>query len=233
MSMTRTMAALALATGLALSGCSKSASSVSEGRTPEEVMTLAKKTLDETSGVQLDLSTDDLPDGVTGVSKASGIVTHAPAFEGSITVKTALGTFDIPVVGVDHKTYADTPLTNGYSEVDPGDYGAPEPALLIDPDTGVSNLLTATENVEKGEDVRGGKDNKEILTEYTGTVPAATVKTLIPSATGDDFEATYTIASNGELRQAVLTGQFYEGADDNTYTVNFTDYGADKDIKAP
>ncbi len=233
MSTTRTLAALALATGLALSGCSKSTSSVSEGRTPEEVMTLSKKTLDETSGVQLDLSTDDLPDGVTGVSKASGIVTHAPAFEGTITVKTGLGTFEIPVIGVDGKTYADTPLSNGYTVVDPGEYGAPVPGLLIDPDTGVSNLLTATENVEKGDEVRGGKDNKEILTEYTGTVPAANVEALIPSATGDDFEATYTIASNGELREVVLTGQFYEGAEDNTYVVDFTDYGTDKDIAAP
>ena len=50
-----------------------------------------------------------------------------------------------------------------------------------------------------------------MLTEYTGTVPDTAVKNVIPSASGD-FDATYTVTEDGELREVVLTGAFY-GAD--------------------
>ena len=56
--------------------------------------------------------------------------------------------------------------------------------------------------------MRGGEDNKEVLTEYTGTVAGDAVKNIIPSAAGD-FDATYTITDDGELREAELTGVFY------------------------
>ena len=40
--------------------------------------------------------------------------------------------------------------------------------------------------------MRGGEDNKEVLTEYTGTVPGSAVANVIPSADGD-FDVTYSI----------------------------------------
>ena len=33
--------------------------------------------------------------------------------------------------------------------------------------------------------MRGGDDNREILTEYTGTIPSSAVEALIPTAEGD------------------------------------------------
>ena len=56
---------------------------------------------------------------------------------------------------------------------------------------------------------------------------------MIPSSSGDDFDATYTISSDGELRQAKLTGAFYPDSDHMTYTLDFDDYGTEKDISAP
>jgi lipoprotein LprG len=200
--------------------------------TPEEVFAAAKTNLDETSGVDLTLSTKDLPDGVTGVEKADGVGTHAPAFEGTITVVLSGQAFEVPVVAVDDKVYAQVPLTTGWQDIDPSEYGAPDPAQLMSTDTGFSSLLPATTDVEKGDSVRGGTDNKEILTEYTGTVPGDTVKNIIPTASGD-FEATYTITDDDELRSARLTGVFYPDSESMTYTVTFDDYGTDKDITAP
>ena len=55
---------------------------------------------------------------------------------------------------------------------------------------------------------------------------------IIPGASGD-FDATYTVTDEGELREAVLTGEFYAGEDTMTYTVGFDDYGTQKDITAP
>jgi len=65
-----------------------------------------------------------------------------------------------------------------------------------------------------------------------GTVPASAVSAIIPGASGD-FDATYAVTSDGELRQASLTGEFYAGHPDTTYTMVLTDYGTSKDVTAP
>ena len=109
----------------------------------------------------------------------------------------------------------------------------PDPASLISPETGISNLLTATEHPKAGDSVRGGKDNKEVLTTYTGTLPESAVASIISSASGT-FDVSYTIGADHELSQAVLTGRFYgDGEQASTYTVTLDDYGTDKTISAP
>ncbi len=234
------LGALGLPLGL-LSACSgdDGVSSSSEAdtddsgeATPEEVLALAEKTLDETAGVTFALSTSDLPDGVNGLTGADGVLTSAPAFEGTLTVSLAGNSVEVPVVGVDGVTYAKVPLTPGFQAVDPGEYGAPVPAELIDPDKGVSSLLPATDGAEQGETVRGGAENTEILTEYTGSVAADVMGNIIPSAQGD-FDVSYSITEDGELRQATLTGIFYPDSASMTYTVDLTNYGTEKDVVAP
>lgn len=228
----RTPALALAAASLVLSGCSDSGESVADGKSPEEVLELAKTTLDETSGVSVSLRTDDLPEGVTGIKAAQGVGTHPPAFDGSITVVLSGTDFEVPIVAVDGKVYAQIPLTPGWSDVDPEEYGAPDPARLMNPDEGFSSLLPATVDPVEGDSVRGGSDNTEVLTEFTGTVPGDVVSNVIPSASGD-FEVTYTISADGELREAVLTGMFYPDTDDMTYTIGFDDYGTEKEITAP
>ncbi|MFC7497432.1 MULTISPECIES: LppX_LprAFG lipoprotein [unclassified Nocardioides] len=231
-SSTRLTAALAAGfLALSLSACSGDDGGGSD-QDPEEALAAAKQTLDETSGVALTLSTEDLPDGVTGVERADGVGTHAPAFEGTITVVLSGQAFEVPVVAVDDKVFVQLPLTTGWQDIDPAEYGAPDPAALMSPDAGFSSLLDATTDLEAGESVRGGEDNKEVLTEYTGTVSGDVVKNIIPTASGD-FDATYTVTDDGELRSADLTGVFYEDADSMTYTVTFDEYGTEKDITAP
>ncbi|MFZ5848468.1 MAG: LppX_LprAFG lipoprotein [Actinomycetota bacterium] len=214
---------------LALSGCTSDAQE--DETTPEEVLAAAKTKLDETSGVRIDLSTEELPKGVDGILSAEGVGTHAPAFEGDLEV--AVGGFpaDVPVVAVDGKVYAKLPFTTKFVEVDPAAYAAPDPAGLMDPDEGLSSLLTSAEGVEEGEQVRDGED---VLSGYTATVPGEVVASIIPSASADsDFDATFTVDDEGRLREAVLTGPFYPGTDAVTYTVGFASYGTTADITAP
>ena len=233
--MRQRLAPLALVGAILLfgSGCSGAdAGGVPDDASPEEVLETAKAKLDDTSGVQITLSTTDLPDGVTGILTAAGVGTHAPAFDGTIRVAIAGGTPDVDVIAVDGLVYAVLPFTTDFQEIDPGEYGAPDPAQLMSTDAGFSSLLPATTDLEKGDSVRGGSGNKEVFTEYSGTVPGSTVKNIIPGSTGD-FEADYTVSDSGELRSAVLTGAFYQGADSMTYTIEFDDYGTEKDITAP
>ncbi len=223
--------AAALTAVLALAGCSGE-DAVSDGKSPEDVMALAKTTLDETSGVRLSLSASNMPSGVTAIRSASGVGIHPPAFDGTLTVVLSGTDFEVPVIAVDDTVHAQIPLTPGWSKVDPGEYGAPDPAALMSPDAGFSSLLPASDDLEQGESVRGGEDNKEVLTEYTGTVPGDVVSNVIPSAEGD-FDASYTISAEGELREAVLTGVFYPDTEAMTYTIGFDDYGTEQEITAP
>ena len=226
-----------LVLGLALGGLSAcngdDKSGGDSGQTPEQVLAAAKKTLDATSGVHIELATKNLPSGITGITSADGTGVHPSAFEGTFKLSVSGLPADADVIAVGGKTYAkNSLLLPDWTQIDPKDYGAPDPAKLMDPDGGFSGLLEA-DQVKAGDSVRGGKDNKEILTEYTGTIASDAVKALVPAAEGD-FSFTYTISDDDQLRQAVLKGAFY-GQDhgDVTYTLTLDGYGTTKDIKAP
>lgn len=225
--------AVLLAAGLlTLTGCTGDSESVGDDRTPEEVMELARTTLDETTGVRITLDAEQVPDGVTAIVGADGVGTHAPAFDGTLTVVLSGNEFEVPVIAVDDTVWAQVPLIPGWSDVDPADYGAPDPAQLMSTEDGLSSLLTETTELEAGESVRGGENNDEVLTEYSGTVPGETVGSVIPSASGE-FDAVYTVTGKGELRSAELTGVFYPDTEPMTYTLDFDDYGTEQDITAP
>jgi lipoprotein LprG len=230
--LTRITAAAALT--LALTACSGDDSSgpAADERSPEDVVAAAAATLTDTSGVQLSLSTDDLPEGINAIQKAVGVATDAPAFEGTLTVLLTGQAFDVPVIAVDDQVFAQIPLTPGWSPVDAEEYGAPDPAGFLSPDDGFAAILEAATDLEKGDSVRGGADNSEILTTYTGSVPGEVVDKVIPGASGD-FDLTAQITEDDELRELALTGVFYSGAEPNTYTVGFEDYGTTQDITAP
>jgi lipoprotein LprG len=224
----RALTALVAVASLTLGACSGDAD---EGRDPGEVLAQAKATLDETSGVRITLETEKLPPSVDGIVRATGVGTHGPAFEGDLTVATGGITADVPVVAAQGKVFAKLPFTTEYVEVDPSAYGAPDPAGLMEPEGGLSSLLSDVEGVEEGEQVRSGED---VLSTYRGTVPGAAVASIVPSASPDsDFEATFTLDDGDRLREAELTGPFYPQVDDVTYTITFEEYDTTADITVP
>ena len=201
------------------------------GDSPQDVLASAKKSLDDTSGVKLSLKTDKLPQGVDGVVEAAGTGTHAPAFDGSIKVVVNNLNVDVPVVAVQGAVYAKLPFTTTFAEIDPADYGAPDPADLMDPENGISGWLTAAEDVEEGDQTR---DGDQVLTTYNATLPGSAVSGVIPSADKKaDFDATFEIDDEGRLVTADVKGPFYGSKGDVDYAITLSSYGTDKDIKAP
>lgn len=221
---------------LPLASCSGDATSAGPGKddpTPEEVMAQAKAALDETSGVELSLSTeDDRTDG-DFLKSAQGVITDAPAFQG-----TAGGRFlgfnaeDVEVRSVDGDFYIMAPVI-GWDTYEPAELCAPDPALLLDPETGVSNVLIAATGLEVGDQRRAEDDNSVIVTPYTAAVPGKAVTSILPCAPGESFEATFTIDEEGRLRAADLTGKFFSGGGDITYTITISAYGVTQEITAP
>lgn len=228
----RTTAILVLVA--ALLGLSACGGDPTHGRTPRQALAAAQKQLDKTSGIDFSISTDDLPEGITSLQSATGTLTRSPeAFQGTLTVPVMGVTAKIPVTAVGGKVWAKLPFTSSYQAIDPTKYGVPDPTSLIEPRTGISSLLPAAQGVKLGKSVRGGEDNKQILSTYTGTLPGSTVAKILPSATGS-FRATYVIDDSSKLSEASITGRF-NGADQpaNTYTVKITGWDVTKKITAP
>lgn len=230
--MTRRTTARALAgallAALALAGCSGGQES---DRSPEERLAAAKVALDETSGVRIVLAAESLPPGVEGLLSADGVGTHDPAFEGALKVAASGVTADVDVVAVAGVVHARLPFRKDFVEIDPADYGAPDPADLMSTEGGLSSLLTAAEDVTAGDQVR---DGDAVLTELTGTVPGSAVTALVPSAdAGAGFDARFTLDDADRLDTVELTGPFYPGAAEVTYTVELVEYDVEQEIVAP
>jgi len=135
---------LGLALG-ALTACSDDDKGGGAGKgDPEAALAAAKQTLDDTSGVKIELSTKDLPNGVTGITSAEGTGVHPSAFEGTFKLSVNGLPADADVIAVEGTTYAkNSLLLPDWTPIDPADYGAPDPAKLMDPDGGFSGLLSA------------------------------------------------------------------------------------------
>ncbi|MBM9460239.1 LppX_LprAFG lipoprotein [Nocardioides sp. zg-536] len=235
----RHRAAAVLLTGTftltALSACSGDDGEKDTSRDWSEAGPKAADLLDETSGVTLRLSTDDDP-GVDYLSSATGtVIAEPPAFEGTVNGSVSgIPVTDVPVISVDDTMWINYALLGGWSDqFKPADLCAPDPALLLDPDAGISTVLTGTEDVKTGKRERGGKDNKETFQTYSGTATGDAVRSILPCAEGDAFDATYTVDDDGRLRTARLTGVFFPDAESVTYTIDVTEYGVTKDITAP
>ena len=217
------------AVGLGLTACGGD-----EAEPPEDLqgrLDNAKRSMDEAESIRFTMSTDDLPDGVTGLLDAEGVGTHDPAFEGKVQVATLGSSVNADLISVGGDVYAKVAFAPAYIELDPADYGAPDPARLLDAETGVSTFLTSTEDVAGGDQVREGE---EVLTAVSGTLPGDAVQSLFPSAdAGGDFDVEYHLSDDDELRTAVVTGPFYPDTEDVTYSLSVDPSDEAVEITAP
>lgn len=243
----RRLAAAALVGGLtvvSVAGCSGGDDPVTKNEdldddgdgevTPEEVMAAAKATLDETSGVEISLSTDDEPDDGDYLASAEGtLIADPPSFAGEVAGRVmGAEASDVAVISVDGDLYVEVPIL-GWQDLDPDEFCAPDPGGLLDPDSGVSPMLTATEDLDEGESELGGEDNEETVTPFTGTLPGDAVRNILPCAEGEDFDATYRIDADGRLTEAEITGEFFAGMDAITYVIELHEYDVEQEITAP
>jgi lipoprotein LprG len=196
---------------------------------PEEVLASARAELDATEGAHVTVACDDLPEGVSGLLGADGTVTDAPAFDGTVQLRYGGLTGDIPVISVGGTVYAKLPFTTDFAPIDPAEYGAPDPALLVTP--GISQWLATAADVTEGDSVR---DGHEVLTPYSGSLSGEVVAAVIPGADDEaTFDVTFTITEDGLLHEAEVSGPFYEGEDEVTYVVGIDDYGTQPAVRAP
>lgn len=197
-----------------------------------DLLQRAKATLDETSSAHFVLTSEGAPSSGTVLVGGEGDIARPAAFQGELQVRAMGSTLDLPVVSVGGTVYARLPFTSGYSVVDPAQYGFGDPGALLDPDTGISSLLTAAEDAELGDERR---IEGEVVREVTAQLPGEQVEQVLTSEDPSrPVEARMSIATDsGRLLRVELTGPFFSADDDATFLLELSDFGADVDITAP
>jgi lipoprotein LprG len=217
---------------LALTACSDDdGSDDAQPEDPTARLEAAADLLDGTSGVSFTVEGGDLPDSGTVILGAEGVAVPPDALQGEIRLLFSGLPTTIPVVSVDGDLYADI-LSGGFEKVDAATLGFSDPGALIDPERGVSQLLRSGSDVAAGDEVRV---DSEVLDQITSTLPGELVDQVLALADpAADVEATWAIdPDTGQLRQATLTGPFYDTGADQTYTVTLSNYDEPVEISAP
>ncbi len=220
--------ALALLAGPLLTGCGGDSTSESA----PELLAHAKRTLDAADSAHFVLDSEGAPDTGTVLTGGEGDIARPSSFEGTLKVNALGSTLDLKVVSVDGTVYAQLPFTTSYSVVDPAQFGFGDPGALLDPDTGISQLLAKAESAKLGEEKRVGGD---VVREVTAQIPGDLVERILTSQDpSTPVQARFSIATKtGELRRAELTGPFYAADQNATFTLQLSDFGADVQITAP
>ncbi len=228
----RTRLLALLAAAVLLAGC-QGDSEPKKADTSElqKRLSAARALIDEAETINVSLATKALPDGVTGLLSASGQGNHSPAFKGKVKVVTGGSTLSADVVSAEGTLKAKTSFSPLYLEIDPASLKAPDPAALLDAESGVTRILDQTKSLKGGDKSRDGSD---VLTTISGTLPGSIVSTIIPSADEKaTFAVKYRLTDKDELRDATLSGPFYPEGGDVTYTVKLTTSDVPVTIKVP
>jgi hypothetical protein len=221
--------AVALLAGPALTGCGGDAT---DAESAPDLLARAKTTLDDASSAHFVLDSEGAPETGTVLVGGEGDLARPSSFEGTLKVLALGSSLDLAVVSVDGTVYAQLPFTSSFSEVDPTAFGFGDPGALLDPETGISQLLGSAESATLGEERRV---DGEVVREVTAELPGELVEQLLTSADPTQpVQATFSIVTeSGELRRAELTGPFFAPGADATYTVDLSDFGDDVEITAP
>jgi hypothetical protein len=206
------------------------------GDTPSEsapdLLAKAKSTLDAADSAHFVLESTGAPKTGTVLTGGEGDIARPASFEGTLKVHALGSALDLKVISVDGTVYAQLPFTTSYSVVDPAQFGFGDPGALLDPDTGISQLLAKAESAKLGDEKRVGG---EVVREVTAKLPGDLVEQILTSKDpSTPVKARFSIATKtGELRRAELTGPFYAAGQDATFTLQLSDFGADVHITAP
>ncbi|RZU30932.1 LppX_LprAFG lipoprotein [Blastococcus saxobsidens] len=219
---------LALLAGPALVGCG----SEEPEESAADLLGRAKEHLDETSSAHFVLDSEGAPSSGTALVGGEGDIARPASFEGTLQVVALGSKVDLQVVSVDGTVYAELPFADGFSVIEPAQFGIGDPGALLDPETGISQLLAEAQSAELGEERRV---DGEVVREVTAELPGDLVEQILTSKDPSQaVRARFSVATeSGELRRAELTGPFFAAGENATYTLELSDFGADVDITAP
>jgi hypothetical protein len=192
----------------------------------------AKARFDQTSAFHLQLTSSNVSGTGLALKSASGDAARPDEFHGSLDVEENSLPLQIGVVAVGGKSYVRLPFSGAYILANPAQYGFANPGQFLNPNTGISTLLPATQHPSIGGTVRY---NGETLQQVNGTLPGETVKrVLVDAHPGEPVSVVYSIdTSTNEVRLVDLTGPLFQSGQNTTFHLILTNYGESVSITPP
>lgn len=197
---------------------------------PQALLRHSKTVIDATPALHFTLTSRGVSGSGTNITGGSGDVARPDQLQASFTVtEDGLGA-SVKVASKGGVFEAQLPLSNTFTKTNPQSFGFTDPAQLLNPNNGLSSLLTegTTPNLSGRIRLSG-----ELLDEVTFTVPGSKVPVL-PNANPSQ-PVTVTAAINPtsyQLRQVTLVGPFTSSSN-NTFIVTLTHYGERVTITLP
>ena len=213
--------------GLALAACGGSTSPKVDPRT---LLQEAKAKVDSSSAVHFTLTSSNVSSSGTNITAGEGDLVRPDALQGSFTIKLNGFGATVKVASKGAVFEALLPFQTHYSRTNPANYGLTNPALLIDPNRGLTSLLAQAQNPRAGSTIRV---NGELLDQVDFAVPGSSLPVL-PDANPSQ-PVTLTAAINPktqEVRQITIVGPL-TSASNSTYIVTLTKYNEQVSITLP
>lgn len=191
----------------------------------------AKVTADSSSSVHFVLTSSNVSLDSTNITGGSGDLARPSSLRGTFSVALSGFTANVKVVSVGDVFEAELPFSNRYEKTDPANFGLTNPAELLDPNHGLTNLLALAQNPQSGPSVRIGG---ELLDTVTYTVPGTAIPVLPDANPSKPVELTVAInPSNYELRSVTLVGPLTSATSNSTFVVTLTNYNEHVTITLP
>jgi hypothetical protein len=192
----------------------------------------ARATFDSTSAFHIQLTSSNVAGSGILLTSASGDSVRPDGFSGTLTLQENGLPVQAAVVSVGGQFYARLPFSLDFQKADPSQYGFGDPGKLLDPNTGISTLLTAAQHPAIGASIRL---NGESLQQVTATLPGQKVASLLVDAEpSQPVSVVYSIdTTSRQLREVQLTGPIFEAGHDSTFTLLITNYGESVSVTPP
>ncbi len=168
-------AALAACFALVLVPLACGGSSAAPKGNPDILLQQAKATLDAATSVHFKLSSSNVSSGGTDLTGGEGDLVRPDGMQGTFTVTISGFSADVKVITKGGVFMAQLPFSSGYKVTKPSSFGLTNPAELMQPNTGLTNLLTEAQNPTFTSQVRIGG---ELLYNITFTVPGSSIPVL-------------------------------------------------------
>ncbi len=191
-----------------------------------------KRVIDNSPAVHFHLTSSAAQGSGTLITGADGDAHRPDGFRGTLTVVQSGFNVTVHIISAQGYFYVQLPFSSAYTPTDPAKYGFGNPATLLDPNQGLSTLLTSATSASMADRDRY---NGEELYEINAQLPGDKVASLLTSA--DKTQAVSGVigidVDTHQIRRVVLTGPFFSATQKSTYTLILDKYGENVSITPP